>query len=93
MCVFVRYVGIFGNADPLDISQWLSVDAPETPGSSSTGTWIDASSTCSHMVTGTALSTYLSYVVMKRIDSHFLVDDLLHLVIRNTLPVLYIFFW
>lgn len=45
-----RYVGYFGNADPLDPSQWFRLAAPP---SGTSWQWNDATSTCSSMITGT----------------------------------------
>lgn len=46
---FGRYIGYFGNADPLDVSQWFHLSAPLSGTSSK---WNDVTSVCSSMVTG-----------------------------------------
>ena len=45
---YVSYIGIYGNADPLDISQWLSLPL-SIP--TSTSTWSDTTGTCSKLLT------------------------------------------
>eukprot|EP01037_Dinobryon_pediforme_P033159 gene33159-38472_t len=47
---FSSYVGIYGNADPLDSTQWLQLQlsSPLDP----VRTWNDVTSTCSNMFTG-----------------------------------------
>lgn len=44
-----RYIGIFGNADPLDVSQWFEVTQTI---SSATRSWTESTATCSNMFTG-----------------------------------------
>lgn len=53
------YVGIYGNADPLDVSQWLPFNVP-TP-STSNRRWQDSSSTCSNMIIGMNYKFLLAY--------------------------------
>lgn len=45
-----RFIGYFGNADPLDPSQWFHLSTPPT---GAVWQWNDATSTCSSMITGT----------------------------------------
>lgn len=42
------YVGVFGNADPLDVSQWLSLDTSLT---SATYLWDDTAGVCYNLIT------------------------------------------
>jgi hypothetical protein len=43
-------VGKYGNADPLDASQWLAIKTAIPP--ISNRRWLESSSTCSGMITG-----------------------------------------
>ena len=45
------YIGTYGNADPLDISQWQEINI-ESPTAASTRNWDDASGVCSNMYSG-----------------------------------------
>jgi hypothetical protein len=47
---FGRSIGEYGNADPLDPSQWLPIKNSIPP--TSNRRWLDFSSTCSGMITG-----------------------------------------
>lgn len=46
--VTTTHVGIFGNADPLDVTQWLPIDTSLT---SATYLWDDKTGTCSNLIT------------------------------------------
>lgn len=55
MCEFhFRYIGYFGNADPLDTSQWFRLAAPPA---GAAWEWNDATSVCSSMITGINVKT------------------------------------
>lgn len=45
----VRYVGIYGDADPLDPSQWLAATYSQP---SDSRTWNDQTATCSNVYSG-----------------------------------------
>jgi hypothetical protein len=46
--VTTTHIGIFGNADPLDVTQWLPLDTSLT---SATYLWDDKAGTCSNLIT------------------------------------------
>ncbi len=48
-CSSPRSVGMYGNADPGDVSQWISMDYKSQSASSE---WSETTSTCSNMVSG-----------------------------------------
>ena len=50
MYILHRYIGIYGNADPLDANQWLSMSVSEP--SSISASWSDETGICSGVVTG-----------------------------------------
>lgn len=57
-------LGIFGNADPLDVSQWLSIErttATSTDSYTGSVTWNDAASTCIGFPTGLNIRLLVAY--------------------------------
>eukprot|EP00618_Florenciella_parvula_P017385 CAMPEP_0119503752 /NCGR_PEP_ID=MMETSP1344-20130328/24819_1 /TAXON_ID=236787 /ORGANISM="Florenciella parvula, Strain CCMP2471" /LENGTH=703 /DNA_ID=CAMNT_0007540073 /DNA_START=55 /DNA_END=2166 /DNA_ORIENTATION=- len=52
------HVGMFGNADPLDTTQWLELDI----GTTDEGTWDEATMTCSPMITSLNYKFLVAYV-------------------------------
>lgn len=56
-----RYVGIYGNADPLDASQWLALAAPVIPVTGLNRKWNDFTGTCSNMITSLNYKFLVAY--------------------------------
>lgn len=46
--VSISQIGLFGNADPLDVSQWLNIDIKAAIDAAS---WQERTSTCENAVT------------------------------------------
>lgn len=57
-------IGIFGNADPLDVDQWLSIEkttAATTDAYTGSVSWTDATSTCTGFPTGLNIRLLVAY--------------------------------
>lgn len=52
------HVGMFGNADPLDVTQWLEIDI----GTTTMGSWDKSELECSHLITSLNLKFLVAYV-------------------------------
>jgi len=57
------YIGIFGNADPLDVSQWLKVEVKAA--ASNAASWLERTSTCKNAITTMNYRFFWAYVGAK----------------------------
>lgn len=77
LLLLFSYVGAFGNADPLDASQWFQLAQQSAVPLVSNRRWSESSSTCSAMITGQKTSLELdllfdvSYYLICREGVHY----------------------